>query len=72
MLSANWTETRVVVHSHHNFPGVDREICVIERPIELLFCDWLVGRVVVGCEVWVGESLRRLDALLGVEDEHAL
>jgi hypothetical protein len=68
---SNWTETRIAVNLHHNFPGVNGKICVVERPIELLFCDWLVGRVVVGCEVWMGESLLCLYTLLRVEDEHA-
>lgn len=32
---------------HHDLPGVHGQICVVERPIKLLFRLWLVSRVVV-------------------------
>lgn len=57
---------------HHNFPGVNGQVCVVERPIELLLRDRLVSGVVVWGEVWVSESLLRSYTLLGVKDQHVL
>lgn len=58
--------------SHHDFPCVNGEIRIVERPVELLFRTRLVGGVVVGSKVWVGESLLSLDTLSRVEYEHVL
>jgi hypothetical protein len=58
--------------SHHDLPCVDRKIGIVERPVELLLCLGLVGRVVVWGKVWVGKGLLGLDSLPGVEDQHVL
>lgn len=55
---------------HHDFPCVYGQIGIVERPIKLLLCNRLVGRVVVRGQVRVGEGLLRSDALLRIEDEH--
>jgi len=57
---------------HHNLPCVNRQISVVEAPIELLLGHRLVGRVMVWRKVLVLECLGCRDALLGIEDEHAL
>ena len=57
---------------HHDFPGINREVGVVKRPIELLLCLRLIGRVVVWGEVWVSKSLLSLDTFPGVEDQHVL
>ena len=57
---------------HHNLPSIHGKVGIVERPIELLLRDWLVGWVVVWREVLVGEGIGGLDALSRVEDEHAL
>lgn len=56
---------------HHDLPRINRQISVVETPVELLLGLWLVGGVVVGCEVRVGEGLAGLYARSWVEDEHA-
>lgn len=55
---------------HHDFPRVDGQVCIVERPIELLLRNWLISRVVVWGEVWVSKSLLRSYTLLGVKDQH--
>lgn len=60
------------VNLHHDFPCVNGQISIVERPIELLFSDWLIGRIVVRRKVWVSECLLRSYTLLRVKDEHVL
>lgn len=60
------------MNSHHDLPCVDREIGVVETPIELLLGNRLVGGVVVGRKVLVGQGLGGSYPLLGVKDKHAL
>ena len=55
-----------------HLPSVDRQVGVVEAPVERLGCDGLVGRVVVRREVLMRERLRRVDALARVEHEHLL
>lgn len=57
---------------HHNLPCIDWQICIIERPIELLVCYGLIGGVVVWREIWMCKCLTGIYALLRVEDEHLL
>ena len=57
---------------HHDLPRVNREVRVVERPIELLRCLRLVRRVVVGRDVLVPERVCRSDPLARVEHEHLL
>lgn len=56
---------------HHNLPRVNRQIGVVEGPVELLLRLRLVRRVVVRGQVRVRERLAGLDAFPRVEDEHA-
>lgn len=55
---------------HHNLPGVDREISIVERPVERLLSFGLVGRVVVRGEVRMCERFCSADTGSWVEDQH--
>lgn len=57
---------------HHYFPCVNREICIVKRPIELLVSDRLVGGIVVGRQIFVGQTLRGGDPFSRVKDQHLL
>lgn len=57
---------------HHNFPRVNGQVCIVERPVKLLLRNRLISGVVVWGEVWVSESLLRSYTLLRVEDQHVL
>lgn len=57
---------------HHNLPGIDGQVGVIERPVELLLRNWLVGGIVVWGKIWVSKSLASCYSRLGVENEHLL
>lgn len=53
-------------------PGLRGQVRVVERPVEGLRRLGLVGRVVVGLQEGVGESISGGDSGAGVEDEHLL
>jgi hypothetical protein len=55
---------------HHHLPGIDRKISVVETPIKLLCSNRLIGWVVVGRNVLVGETFSRIDSLARVKPEH--
>lgn len=57
---------------HHDLPGIDRQLRVVERPIELLAGDGLVRGVMIRCDVLVRERLGGIDTFTWVEDEHLL
>jgi len=57
---------------HHDLPGVNGQIGVVERPVELLLGNGLISRVVVRREVRVGERGTGLYAGTRVEDQHLL
>ena len=57
---------------HHDLPGIYRQVCVVEGPIELLFCNRLIGGVVVWRKIRIGKGVASLDAFPGVEYQHAL
>lgn len=59
-------------NSHHDLPCIDRQISIVEAPVKLLVGNGLIGGVVVGAEVLVGEGVSCGDTLLGVENEHPL
>ena len=60
-----------MMHSHHDFPGVDREISIIEGPIELLLRHGFVGGVVVRREIFVREGFASADPRSGIKHEHS-
>jgi hypothetical protein len=72
VLEANETESSPRFSIHHDLPGIHRKVGVIERPIKLLLGLRLVGRVVVGREVFVRKCFPSADSLLGIENEHSL
>lgn len=55
---------------HHDLPCVNRQVGVVERPVECLLSLGLVSRVVVRSEVWMRKSLSGADTRSRVEDEH--
>lgn len=55
---------------HHNFPSVHWQICIIEGPVKLLFCNGFVGSIVVWGEVFVGKGFSGLNSLSGVKNQH--
>jgi hypothetical protein len=55
---------------HHYFPCIRWEIRIVERPIELFFRNWLIGRVMVRREVWMSQSIGSSDPLPWVKDKH--
>lgn len=55
---------------HHNFPRIHWQVCVVERPVELLLSLGLVGRVVVRVQIWICQRLASLDAFPRIEDKH--
>jgi hypothetical protein len=57
---------------HHDFPGINWKVRVIERPVELLFCYRLVRRVMVWGEIFVCQGVGCLYSLLGIEYKHVL
>lgn len=57
---------------HHDFPRIDRKVRIVERPIELLLRDRLVGGVVVRRQVGVRKRVAGSYTLLRVEDKHVL
>lgn len=57
---------------HHDLPGVDWEIGIVEAPIELLSGDGFVGWVVVGSNVFVLETFSGVYSLSRIEDQHLL
>lgn len=57
---------------HHDFPRINREIRVIERPVEFFFGNRLIRRIVIRSKVWMSKSLAGADALLRVEHKHLL
>jgi hypothetical protein len=63
---------RILEYSHHDLPGVNGQIGVVERPVELLLSNGLISRVVVRRKVGVGERGTGLYAGTRVEDEHLL
>jgi hypothetical protein len=65
-------KTRISRNSHHDLPGVNGQVSIVERPVELLLGNGLIGRVVVRCEVGVGERGAGLYAGARVEDQHLL
>jgi len=60
------------VHLHHDLPRVDRQVRIIERPVEFLLRLWLISRIVVWREIRVSESFASLDTFPWVEDKHSL
>jgi len=57
---------------HHDLPGINGQIGIVETPIEHLGGSRLIGGVVVGCEVLVRESLGSGDTGARVEYQHLL
>lgn len=57
---------------HHDLPCVHWQIRVVKRPIELLLRFRLVGRVVVGGEVFMCKAIAGADSFLGVKYQHPL
>lgn len=57
---------------HHDLPCVHRQIRVVKRPIELLLRFRLVGRVVVGGEVFMCKAIASADSFLGIKYQHPL
>jgi len=57
---------------HHDLPGVDGQVGIVEAPVELLLGHRLVRRVVIRSKVIMRQRLGGGYPLLGVEDEHAL
>lgn len=64
--------TRLTFRVHHHLPAVDRQVGVVEAPVELFLSRRLIRRVVVRLKEGVGERLGRRDARPGVEDKHLL
>lgn len=58
--------------SKPHLPGINRQVSVVERPIERLGRDGLVRRVVVWSQILVCERLSGVDTSARVEDEHLL
>lgn len=57
---------------HHDLPGVDGEIGIGEAPVKDSLGDGLIGLIVVGGKIFVGESLGGGDTLAGIENKHLL
>ena len=57
---------------HHDLPGIDGEVCVVEAPIKLLGRLGLVRRVVIRRDVFMRERLCRGDSFPGIKDKHLL
>lgn len=57
---------------HHNLPCVNRQVSVVETPVELLLGDGLIRGIVVRCKVLVAQGLGGCYPRLGVKDQHAL
>lgn len=55
---------------HHDFPSVDRQIGIVETPIERFRRDGFIGRIVIRSQVLVSQRLGRIDSFPGIEDEH--
>jgi hypothetical protein len=73
--SCQWSDlagTSISKYSHHDLPGVNGQIGVVERPVELLLGNGLISRVVVRRKVGVSERGTSLYAGTRVEDQHLL
>ena len=57
---------------HHDLPGIDGEVGVVEAPVELFRRFGLIRRIMVRRDVFVRERLGRGDTLARVEDKHLL
>ena len=55
---------------HHHLPGVDWQVSIVEAPVELLLCLWLVRRVMIRRDVFVRESFGGCYPFPRIEDEH--
>lgn len=62
---------RLALNLHHDLPCINRQIGVVETPVEFFLSHRLVCRVMVGRKVVVSESLSGSYSLLGVKDKHA-
>lgn len=51
-------------------PGIDREISIVETPIERFRRNGFITRVVIRREIFVSERLTGINTLPGVEHEH--
>jgi hypothetical protein len=55
---------------HHHLPRIDRQVRIVEAPVKLLRRRGFVRRVVVRREVFMGETVGRVDTCSRVKDEH--
>ncbi len=55
---------------HHHFPCINRQVGIVETPVELFLCGWLIRWVMVRGEVLVGESVGGVDTCSRVKDKH--
>lgn len=55
---------------HHHLPSINGQIRIVEAPVELFSRSGLVRRVVVRRQVFVCETVRRVDTCSRVKDEH--
>lgn len=60
------------IRSHHDLPRIYRQVGVIEGPIELLFCLWFIGRVVVWSKIWICQCFAGFDSFPWIKDKHTL
>jgi hypothetical protein len=56
---------------HHDLPGIDGEVGIVERPIELFLGNRLVCGIVIWSEIWMSKSFGGCDALLWCKHQHA-
>lgn len=57
---------------HHDLPCINREICIVETPIELFTRDGLVRWVVVRRYILMCQGIRCTYPFSGIKDKHFL
>ena len=55
---------------HHDLPCVDWEICIVERPVEFLFCHGLIRWIMVRRKIFMSKPLTSRDSFSRVKDQH--
>jgi len=57
---------------HHDFPGVNWQVRIVKRPVELLLCCWLICRVVIRRQILMCQTRFRRNPFLRIKDKHSL
>jgi len=55
---------------HHDFPGIDGKVGIIEAPVKLLASNWLIRGVVIRRNIFVVQRLSCVYSFSGIKYKH--